>query len=201
MSGKVFCVGFHKTGTTSLGKALKVLGYKVTGPNGVNDPEIEKKARALVFDLVKKYDAFQDNPWPLFYEELDRELPESKFILTVRDEDSWIKSQVSHFGYSETPMRRWIYGVGCPKGNEEVYLDRYRSHNAEVQAYFAGRENDFLVMDLAAGDGWEKLCGLLGQDIPDSPFPHANKGSDRDASVEGSVLNNKIRAWFRSIKG
>jgi hypothetical protein len=89
-----------------LGKALKVLGYKVTGPNGVNDAEIDKKARELVFDLAKKYDAFQDNPWPLFYKELDREFPGSKFVLTVRDEVSWIKSQVSHFGYAETPMRR-----------------------------------------------------------------------------------------------
>jgi UDP-N-acetylmuramate-alanine ligase len=40
METKVFCIGFHKTGTTSLAVALKTLGYRVTGPNGVHDPDI-----------------------------------------------------------------------------------------------------------------------------------------------------------------
>ena len=28
---KVFCIGFHKTGTTSMRDALNILGYKVAG--------------------------------------------------------------------------------------------------------------------------------------------------------------------------
>ena len=35
---KVFCVGFHKTGTKSLGAALTALGYRVIGPSGARDP-------------------------------------------------------------------------------------------------------------------------------------------------------------------
>ncbi len=41
MKTKVFCIGFHKTGTSSLAVALKTFGYRVTGPNGVNNPNTE----------------------------------------------------------------------------------------------------------------------------------------------------------------
>ena len=57
MKTKVFCIGFHKTGTTSMAVALKQLGYKVTGPNGVNDPDIEKNVRSMAYNLVDEFDA------------------------------------------------------------------------------------------------------------------------------------------------
>ena len=28
-NGKIFCIGFNKTGTTSLGKSLELLGYNI----------------------------------------------------------------------------------------------------------------------------------------------------------------------------
>jgi hypothetical protein len=62
--------------------------------------------------------------------------PKSKFVLTLRASDTWIKSQIRHFGSDETPMRRWIYGFGCPKGNEEVFIRRFETHNLEVIDYF-----------------------------------------------------------------
>jgi Sulfotransferase domain len=35
-----------------------------------------------------------------------------------------------------------------------------------------------LVMDIAAGDDWEKLCPFLGLPIPEVGFPHANASPD-----------------------
>lgn len=182
MIEKVFCIGFHKTGTTSIKKALKILGYRVTGPNGVKDPDIEKKVVLLADELIEQYDAFQDNPWPIIYKQLDPKYPGNKFILLLRDPEAWIKSQVRHFGRNETPMRKWIYGVGCPEGNEEVYLKRFENHNKEVIEYFKDRPEDLLIMDLSKGDGWEKLCPFLNKDIPVHSFPHANKAGDRERS-------------------
>lgn len=179
MTAKVFCIGFHKTGTTSLDKALQALGYRVTGPNGVRDPDIASKVHAMAYELVEKYDAFQDNPWPILYRELDERYPGSKFILTLRDTQSWLNSQLKHFGQRETAMRQWIYGVGCPQGNEAVYTRRFDRHNREVLEHFRGRPDDLLVMNLAQGDGWEKLCPFLGKPVPGMPFPHANKATDR----------------------
>ena len=151
--------------------ALSHLGYRVTGPNGVRDPDIEKNAMSMAYDLVDEFDAFQDNPWPILYKELDAKFPGSKFILTLRSPESWIKSQVEYFGEEETPMRKWIYGVGCPRGNEDIYVERYKRHYAEVQKYFENRPHDLLLLDLAKGDGWKKLCGFLGEEIPVTSFP------------------------------
>jgi len=188
MKSKVFCIGFHKTGTTSLAVALRKLGYRVTGPNGTKDPNIEKNVMPMAYDLAEKFDAFQDNPWPIIFKELDKRFPNSKFILTLRNPQSWIKSQVRHFGRRETPMRKWIYGVGCPEGNEDIYIKRFEKHNNEVMDYFRDRPQDLLVLDLTKGDGWEKLCNFLETDIPDIPFPHANKASDRERKSALNVL-------------
>jgi hypothetical protein len=197
MRPKVFCIGFHKTGTKSLGAALATLGYRVTGPNGVNDPDIARNALTLAHELVRQCDAFQDNPWPLLYREMDESYPGSKFILTLRDPQAWIESQVQHFGVEETPMRRWIYAVGSPKGNEAIYLRRFERHNAEVQKYFAGRPEDLLVMDLAAGDGWSKLCSFLGKPVPEVPFPHLKRREDPGGAARAA---QPVRGgWQRGV--
>jgi len=178
---KVFCIGFHKTGTTSLAVALQKLGYRVTGPNGVYDPAIARNAWPMALSLVERYDAFRDNPWPVLYKGLDERFPGSRFILTERDPESWIRSQVRHFGRKTSPMRQWIYGAGCPEGNEQRYRHRYEQHIREVKEYFSDRPADLLVMDLSAGDGWDELCRFLGVAVPDRPFPRANEAADRES--------------------
>lgn len=190
---KVFCIGFHKTGTTTLEVALKKLGYRVTGSFGTKDPGIADKVYDLAFAKVGEYDAFEDNPWPILYRELDERFPGSKFILTRRPAENWIRSQVKDFATTETPMRRWIYGAGagCPEGNEDVYIERYERHNREVLDYFRDRPGDLLVVDLPADAGWEKLCAFLGHDIPAEPFPHANKAS----------LSRKAKNWLKKTFG
>ena len=191
---KVFCVGFHKTGTSSLGAALDRLGYRVAGPFGVRDPDIAAYAMDEAFRRAAAHDAFQDNPWPLLYRELDERFPDSRFILTVRPEDEWMQSVLAHFGGRSTPMREWIYGDGAgdPVGHEAVYLDRHRRHVDDVRRHFAGRPADLLVMDLGEGDGWPQLCDFLAMDVPDEPFPHANRGSPTRRLV------NRLRARLRA---
>lgn len=180
---KVFGIGFHKTGTSSLGRALSLLGYKVRGEAGISNPNIALEVEKIAFRLAEKFDAFQDNPWPILYQQLDQKYPNSKFILTIRDTDSWIKSVVKHFGTKDTPMRKWIYGVGHPQGNEDIYIERYQRHNQEVLEYFKDRPNDLLVINLAEGTEWEKLCSFLNKTIPNVPFPHSNKGYNRDNPI------------------
>jgi hypothetical protein len=190
MKTKVFCIGFHKTGTTSLEMALKKLGYSVTGSFGTKDPGIANKVHEMAYAMVGKFDAFEDNPWPILYRALDERFPGSKFVLTRRSAESWINSQVKDFASTETPMRRWIYGekAGCPLGNEETYVARYERHNREVQEYFADRPDDLLIIDLPNDDGWSRLCPFLDCDIPDEAFPHANKAS----------WSRKLKNWLKS---
>jgi len=191
MKPKVFCIGFHKTGTTSLEIALRKLGYRVRGCFGTKDPDIADKVFDMAFAMVADYDAFEDNPWPVLYRELDERFPGSKFILTRRPADAWIRSQVKDFATTETPMRRWIYGedAGCPEGNQDIYIARYERHNREVLEYFRDRPDDLLVIDLPNDDGWTRLCAFLEHDIPDEPFPHANKAS----------LSRRLKNWLRKL--
>ena len=193
---KVFGIGFHKTATTSLADALTLLGYNVTGPDGAHDPEISEKVHSLVYELADKFDAFQDNPWPLFYKELDEKYPNSKFILTTRPTDKWIDSQVKHFGKKTTPMRKWIYGdvYGAPEGNESIYTSRYDNHNNEVLEYFKDRPDDFLHFKLTEGDGWDSLCNFLGESVPNKPFPKSNTRELRESNRSlTNRLVNKVK--------
>ncbi len=176
---KVFGIGFHKTATKSLAKALTQLAYKTTGPNGIQDIHCEQDAWRVVEPLLNEFDAFQDNPWPLLFVALDQRYPGSKFILTQRPEQQWLASARAHFSGKTTPMREWIYGVGDPLGNESVFLARYRQHNQAVLEYFKERPNDLLVMHITEGDGWEKLCPFLNKKIPSVPFPSLNRKEQR----------------------
>ena len=176
MVEKVFGIGFHKTATKSLKEALEILGYKVTGPNGVQEVSTEKDLYKIVDNLLDSYNAFQDNPWPLVYEYLEKRYPNARFILTLRDESEWIKSVVKYFGNKPTSMRKFIYGYAYPLGNEKHYIERYKKHNERVLEYFQDKQEKLLILDITKGDGWEKLCPFLNKEIPKmTQFPHKNK--------------------------
>lgn len=181
MKTKVFGIGFHKTGTKSLAAALARMGFSVTGPNNFRDPDIASTYREVTADLSRQYDAFQDNPWPLVYREMDRQWPEARFILTVRDSAQWFESQLQHFKGGSTPMRELVYGPGFgdPRGHREHYIQRVEMHNLAVRTYFQDRPGKLLEMNIVGGDGWDKLCGFLGVPVPDRPFPHKNHARRR----------------------
>ena len=173
---RVFCIGWHKTGTSSLGHALVQLGYSVLGCRLDMVHPLRHGDLDAVLGLAGQFDALQDVPWAALYRELDQAYPGSRFILTEREEQSWRRSALRHFASTAVPLHAWLYGDGVMRGNEQLYLDRYRRHNREVRAYFEDRTRDLLKLDLATGEGWRELCGFLGDPQPNRPFPHANKG-------------------------
>jgi len=176
-STKVFGVGFQRTGTSSLTRALNQLGIRTL--------QFPKELyRDIDHDTIRRYQGFTDSPIPLIYRQLDQRHPGSKFIHTLRDEDAWLRSV------------EWLFTTGTVKfkeshekyGNEinqEIFgrttFDRdhfaavYRAHNRDVAAYFANRPDDCLTIDVTAGEGFEVLCPFLGLPVPQEPFPHRNK--------------------------
>ena len=162
-----------------MGRALELLGYRVCGPVGTRDPDIARKALALALTESERHDAFQDNPWPVLFREMDERHPGSKFVLTLRPAADWIRSACAHFGHESTPMRAWIYGAGAPLGNEQRYLERYGRHERDVRAHFAARPADLLVLALPDPDPWAKLCPFLGAPRPAARFPWINRDARR----------------------
>jgi hypothetical protein len=169
--------------------------------NGVTHRNIRERALAIACREAERFDAFQDNPWPMLYREMDERYPGSRFILTVRPSDRWIRSVVKHFGKTDEPMREWIYGPGCghPCGNEDVYIERYERHNAQVAEYFRDRPADLLTLDITSGDGWELLCPFLGQEIPAVPFPCENQASiRRKPAYVAAAVGRRLRKALTS---
>ena len=101
--------------------------------------------------------------------------PDAKFILTLREPNSWIESVKTHFGTQTTPMRELIYGVGSPVGNENAYLARLQQHEREVQKFFTSQPERLLTMRITEGEGYEKLCPFLQRETPPEPFPWQNR--------------------------
>lgn len=196
---KVFCIGFQKTGTTSLYAALTSLGYKTAAVVGRdwNAGRLAAEGAELCVETMRKFDAAQDMPWPLFFRELDVAYPGSKFILTVRDPDRWFSSIEGHFGANVDEMQAFVYGrdAAAPSGNKQRYLNVLAAHERAVRAHFADRPFDLLVMDLESGDGWPEICAFLGVKTPTEPFPARNRSNDR------KTLSFRIRRKFGRIFG
>ena len=203
---KVFGIGLQKTGTSSLDAAFRILGYRtdkgvfLNTPNKKNslwiDPPLTNhKVLARVLPILQEKEAFSDNPWPLLYRELDALFPDSKFVLTVREPQSWLASLIRHFGDGESDMLEWIYGSRSVAGNEARCLAVYEAHNAAARAHFATRADAVLEIDIENQPRWDLLCSFLGKPIPRQPFPRANTAAEREGK-QGSVwrlLKNAMR--------
>jgi hypothetical protein len=194
---KVFGIGFHKTGTTSLGVALKALGYQTCDGawpirEAIGHPEMMRLLRdnqlEPIMRVAEHYDAFTDNPWFILFRELDRRFPGSKFILTARDERRWLESAVRYFGETDSDLRTWIYGASRPTGNEHRWVERYREHVELVHAHFRHRREDLLVVDWEQGSGWDDLGRFLGRAPPSQPFPHLTKQRRPRMDLTGAIV-------------
>lgn len=51
----------------------------------MNQRQIEL-VKNFILKVSEDYNAFHSEPWTQFYKELDLKYPDSKFILTIRDE-------------------------------------------------------------------------------------------------------------------
>lgn len=173
---KVFGIGLHKTGTTTLGACFRQLGFKSKS----FDLELTRFAvrgeMDQIFRVVDRYDAFEDWPWPLVYREIDRRYPDSKFVLTTRrDSKRWLRSLKRHAAKTgPTEFRELVYGYPMPDGHDAEHVAVYEDHNRNVREYFRGRRN-FVELCWENGDGWEELCTFLGYPVPAGDFPHHNR--------------------------
>lgn len=163
---KVFCIGYNKTGTTSLGKSLELLGFRHSSFNRRVWRELYLKGRIdRVIDYTAKFESFDDLPWlkedmiPYLY----NSFPGSKFIYLERDEESWEKSYerwtLQMFGYSKNAEEEW---------------GRYTEHRDFVHSYFAD-EKSFITLDIKDEKGLKKLASFLCKEAPQDHFPQFNK--------------------------
>lgn len=174
---RIFNIGLNRAGTTSLTEALCLLGFRAVHHKHENARlydimRANAQARRPVLDGLDSYDAFSDFAGREFFRLLDRQYPYSRFILTTRELESWLDSRERKVARNlASPKYHYSFkGVDRPgwTQNRAEYL-------AILDRYFTGRPGDFLVINIPAGEGWEKLCPFLGVPVPDVPFPFRNR--------------------------
>lgn len=179
---KVFGIGLSRTGTKSLHRALKSLGYR-SEHFPVHLLRTMDGVLSLDIEGVRHYEAMTDIVASVFYRQLDERFPGSKFILTVRDIDTWLHSCAAHFApMDEEPasdvadnirMLR-LRAYGRTDFDAAAFRAAYLEHIETVQRHFHGRDN-LLVIDVREGTAWESLCRFLGVESKDGTFPWANR--------------------------
>ncbi len=186
--GKIFGIGFYKTGTTTLYEALRLLGYRTVNGDtprsypGADDGETlirQIDAGDYRLPTFEMFDAFTDNPYFRIWRQIYDLYPDAKYILTARDDDAWIDSCVKFYRNRRLrPMRLWMFGRHAdPSRDDEsrqAWLDAYREHNAEIRQHFRSRPGQLLEFDPTQTEDWGPLCEFLSAPVPEMSWPHAN---------------------------
>lgn len=165
-SSKVFCIGYNKTGTTSVGKAFEMLGYRNSSFNKKNWNNYKKGDISSVLKYTSKFDSFDDLPWlkedmiPL----LDKTFPNSKFVYLEREEEEWKQSFFT--------WRMKVFS-SCP--DMEIALSNFRKHQKFVLEYFKNRAGDFLIINVSDENSFVKLADFLEKKTEFKKMPHVNK--------------------------
>ncbi len=194
---KVFCLGFSRTGTTSLFHALRALGLRpfhyplwlFSKPEILGLPPFrpalrlnpyaswrrgkELKASRNLHDaraLLETHDAFTDLPVPLYFRSLDRLFPGSKFILTTRALEPWLKSMDWLFntggivwkrGHLGDELHQAVYGTTVFQ--RDKLIAAWQRHHDDVRSAFSSRPEDFLEIAVDRGEmTFETLEVFLG---------------------------------------
>lgn len=174
-SGKVFALGLGRTGTMSLNHLFRDIGYMSTHDFSWRFPKYSH--------LHYTMDCFTDCPiYPPEgdFQYFDKHFRKAKFILNVRDLDTWLTSRVNLY-------RKHIATDFSPASNAwndhpETLANWIRSRNQyhiDVMRYFEGRPDDFLAINFITDDhAVQKICAFLDKPAP-AVKPHGNNFSDR----------------------
>ena len=192
----MFTIGLGKTGTTSLHLAFHRLGLRSYHWGG--RPAYHAVLRAqregarLLHHVGESSDAYSDiETLSVRFDLADLQYPGSRFILTVRDVDGWVSSRRRHAERNLRNQRSGAYPGSNVSVDEEAWRMQWHTHIDRVSSWFHGRDDDLLVLDVCAGDGWERLAPFLGRPVPHSPFPREN--------VDGSPTQSAPRRRHRGV--
>ena len=200
---KIFCIGFNKTGTTSVKKSFQDHGFKVGNQAKAELllPNYIRQDYNAIISYCMYYKAFQDIPFSYrhTYKNLDKAFPGSKFILTVRDnEDQWYNSLTRfHQNILNTksiPTARDLkeadyrykgffydsivtkYGTSdSDPYNYNILTDYYSKHIEEVRDYFKDREQDLIIINLSDRGSYKRMCDFLNVSPLYDEFPWQNR--------------------------
>lgn len=201
-------VGFGRTGTESLKKALEILGlgpchhmYEVLSDSERYDhwlAVLEGRADPDWDMLLAGYRSSVDWPVALYWRELAALFPDAKLILTVRETDDWYASMEKTIlklmrdpdnNKMAKALADRVFG-GAVEDRVDV-IASYEAHNKAVSAHY-GPER---LLTCELGSGWAPLCRFLDCAVPQTPYPSANEAGSflkRDEQLTASRLARPV---------
>lgn len=218
MSVQVIAPGFGRTGTTSLTKALEILGFGPAyqmqeilyrRPSHVSlwrDAAAGKPEWKRIFN---GYGSITDFPACSFYKEIMLTYPDAKIVLTERDFDSWYNSasntiykmQNSFFGIAKYIIRPNLLKMVNETVWDRVFKGKFQDKDFARSIYLEFIEDvknhvpsDRLLL-FSVKEGWEPLCKFLQVEIPSCEFPHLND----NAQFQKSIVLAQIASFFVNI--
>jgi len=200
---KIFCIGMNKTGTKSTKAALIELGFQFAPqlPAEMMLKDWAERRFDKLINFCYDYQCFKDIPFslPYTFQILDTHYPNSKFILTIRDNSQvWFESIKRFHGklFSQGKTPSWenlesasyVYQGWMAEASKYIfqadeyglydrsrYVEVYEFHNKMVREYFRYRRDALLVINIASEGAYEQLCKFLVVSPLRKEFPHLNK--------------------------
>lgn len=181
---KIFQIGFNKCGTTSLhnfflSNNLKSIHWdrsrlaKKINHNYNNNLPLLKGYEQ--YNCFTDMESLNDNIFIYLslYKELDKQYPNSKFILNIRNKENWINSRIKHRNYLKIYQK--ITGL-TKEGVITHWNQIWDEHINNVQEYFTNRKLDLLVFDIE-NDSPDKLIDFMSTFIiiKNNQFKKLNK--------------------------
>lgn len=180
---KIFQIGFNKCGTVSLHKFFKSNGLKsIHWDEGRLAKRILKnfQQNLPLLNGYENYDCFTDMEsqsdnifiYLTHFKELDKQYPDSKFILNVRNREQWIESRINHRDYLK--VYKQITGLD-EQGVIDLWISDWDNHLKSVKDYFIERPEDLLIFDI--DEESEKLFDFMSKttNIGNRNFGQYNK--------------------------
>ena len=131
-----------------------------------------------------------------------REYPTAKFVLTIRETESWYASYTTHHAetvayyggvlpFRLTALLTYVYGSA--QNDRATWLDHYHRHNERVQSIIP--PSQLLVLDVSEPDAAVRLCAFIGDMSalcgPSARFPHSNSKTDREERVTHALFDRR----------
>lgn len=199
---KVIGLGYPRTGTMSLKHALEALQL---GPC-YHMIEVFRKPEDVPFwlsalqqtdttidwsDVFSEFQSTTDCPACYFWKDLLGAFPNARYILTVRDPETWYDSfrttvyeAMMHPERSADEAHASVQRMARMLILDTMFEGRFEDKGFAIQTYQQHTKavieqlppKQLLVFDV--GDGWQSLCDFLDLPIPPIPFPKSNTRHD-----------------------
>ena len=154
----LICTGLPRTGTTTLAKALDILGYNTLHYCHLTNTKTSKNMDDEIYRMIRGWSSHYDAIISPSLSEYPNSIIQAKYPVIIchrRDTYSWNRS-IEQFGESISIYEQSIQN-----------LEKIEQNCKNV-----------LIFDVSAGDGWDKLCDFLSIQHPNTEFPHLNKSGN-----------------------